>query len=82
MSTPSPSALFGALVIALCAAGCVDAPDDNPVWCPPSDPFFMQGPTTITVGYGTVWASNSTGVYRFTVPPNSDDARMFCEDAP
>ena len=75
----------GALVVGTCLlaafAGCTDAPDSNPVWCPP-EPFYMNGPTTIHIGYGTVWASNETGVYRFQVAPDTEDARYFCEGSP
>lgn len=68
-------------IILITLAGCTAQPESNPVWCPP-EPFHMEGPVTIMVGYGTVWASNATGVYRFTVAPDTEDARFFCEDTP
>ena len=69
----------GLFVLTL-TAGCTDQPETNPVWCPP-EPFYMDGPVTVMVGYGTVWVSNSTGVYRFQVAPDNDLTRDLCGEA-
>lgn len=67
-------------VALLLFSGCLgSAPETNPVWCPP-EPFAMNGPVEIQIGFGTAWASNETGLYRFTVPPDTKDARLFCEE--
>lgn len=66
------------LLVALALAGCTTTPPANPTWCPPTEPFHMNGPVDVKVGFGQVWISNATGVYRFVIEPDNDFSRQLC----
>jgi len=66
------------VLVVVALAGCTDAPR-GPTSCVP-EPFAMQGPVTLRVGYGQVWLSNATTVLRFVVP--NPEARELCEVDP